>query len=140
MLYNLNLIVILALLEPISLIKEGTMTNYEGYKHSACGPQLVVKNDDILSPAPSQRLYNHSPGGFQWGYPGSGPAQLALALLLDATGDPELSVSLHQTFKRDFVALWDDTWEITDLDIRLWVENQTRLAGRLLPDGNKGHG
>jgi len=109
----------------------GFMTTYKGYRHSACGPQLVVKNGDILSPTPSQRLYNHSPDGFQWGYPGSGPAQLALALLYDATGDPELSVRLHQAFKGDFVALWCDTWEITDRDIRLWVENQARLAGRL---------
>ena len=104
------------------------MTTYKGYRHSAGGPQLVVKNDDILSPAPSQRLWNHSPSGFQWGYGGSGPAQLALALLYDVTGDPELSVRLHQAFKRQFVALWGDTWEITDLDIRVWVENQTRLA------------
>ena len=108
------------------------MTTYKGYKHSACGPQLVVKDDDILSPAPSQRLWNHSPSGFQWGYGGSGPAQLALALLLDATGDPELSVRLHQAFKWGFVALWGDTWEITDLDIRVWVENQARLARQIV--------
>ncbi len=112
------------------------MITYKGYRHSTCGPQLVVKNDDILSPTPSQRLWNHSPDGFQWGYAGSGPAQLALALLLDATGDPELSVRLHQAFKRDFVALWGDTWEITVLDIRMWVDKQARLAGRLLPDGD----
>lgn len=115
------------------------MTTYKGYRHSACGPQLVVKNDDILSPAPSQRLWNHSPDGFQWGYGGSRPAQLALALLLDATGDPELSVRLHQKFKRDFVALCGDTWEITDLGIRVWVENQASLAVRLLPDVDEDH-
>ena len=34
----------------------------------------------------------------------------------------------HQAFKRQFVALWGDTWEITDLDIRGWVEKQARLA------------
>jgi len=121
---------------------EGTraiVKTYKGYRHSACGPQLVVKNDDILSPAPSQGIVNHSPDGFQWGYGGDGPKQLALALLLDATGDPELSVRLYQAFKRDFVTSWGDTWEITDLDIKLWVENQTRLAGRFLPDGDKDH-
>ena len=113
------------------------MTTYKGYRHSACGPQLVVKDDNILSPAPSQRLCNHSPSGFQWGYPGSGPAQLALALLYDVTGDRELSLRHHQDFKREFVALWGDIWEITDLDIRVWVENQARLAGRLLRNGNE---
>jgi hypothetical protein len=29
---------------------------------------------------------NHSPTGFAWGYSGSGPAQLAFAILFDATG------------------------------------------------------
>src|SRR5262245_1194599 len=29
-------------------------------------------------------LRSHSPTGFEWGYGGSGPAQLALALLADA--------------------------------------------------------
>ena len=66
------------------------MTTYKGYRHSACGPQLVVKGEDILSPTPSQGIVNHSPDGFQWGYPGSGPAQLALALLYDVTADREL--------------------------------------------------
>jgi hypothetical protein len=32
-------------------------------------------------------LRNHSPSGFEWGYGGSGPAQLALALLADCLGD-----------------------------------------------------
>src|SRR5262245_22144387 len=47
---------------------------------------------DILPTAGRQRsplplcleLRNHSPTGFEWGYGGSGPAQLALALLVDA--------------------------------------------------------
>jgi len=32
---------------------------------------------------PQLRLRNHSPTGFSWGYGGSGPAQLALAILVD---------------------------------------------------------
>jgi hypothetical protein len=32
-------------------------------------------------------LYNHSPTGFAWGYGGSGPAQLALAILADYLED-----------------------------------------------------
>ena len=31
-------------------------------------------------------MWRHSPTGFEWGFSGSGPAQLALALLLDHTG------------------------------------------------------
>ena len=32
-------------------------------------------------------LRNHSPTGFSWGYGGSGPAQLALAICADVFGD-----------------------------------------------------
>lgn len=37
-------------------------------------------------------LWNHSPTGFEFGYGGSGPAQLALAILSDCCGD-ELAVA-----------------------------------------------
>ncbi|MCK4554525.1 hypothetical protein KAU19_06245, partial [Candidatus Parcubacteria bacterium] len=36
-----------------------------------------------LSPKKSQLVINHSPDGFAWGYGGSGPAQLALAILIE---------------------------------------------------------
>lgn len=34
-----------------------------------------------IDPAESLAVRNHSPTGFAWGYGGSGPAQLALAVL-----------------------------------------------------------
>lgn len=37
-----------------------------------------------ISPDQSLRFRNHSPDGFEWSYGGSGPAQLALAILLHA--------------------------------------------------------
>lgn len=37
-----------------------------------------------LDPHFSQQFRNHSPDGFEWGYGGSGPAQLALGILLHA--------------------------------------------------------
>jgi Family of unknown function (DUF6166) len=69
-------------------------------------------------------LDNHSPTGFEWGYAGSGPAQLALALLADASGDDELAISLHQKFKFDFVARLprDSQWSTTDAMIINWLE------------------
>lgn len=53
-----------------------------------------------LDPKPSQKVCNHSPDGFNWGYGGSGPAQLALAIKLKLTGKPDG----YQNFKFDFVA------------------------------------
>ena len=67
---------------------------------------------------------NHSPTGFAWGYSGSGPAQLALALLLDATGDVELSLRHYQELKRRSVTGWKDSWKITVEEIHAFVARQ----------------
>jgi len=75
----------------------------------------------FLDPAASLKLRNHSPDGFQWGYGGSGPAQLALALLLDATGDKNRAQRVYQDFKDAFVARWQDQWEITQAEIIAWI-------------------
>ncbi len=102
-------------------------TLYYGKRISQCGHQPVFKKllpdgEAIeLSPAASQKLRNHSPSGFQWGYRGSGPAQLALALLLDVTGNPELSQSYYQDFKFDIVAFWGEEWTITSREILEWL-------------------
>lgn len=53
----------------------------------------------------SLRLVRHSPAGFAWGYRGSGPAQLALAILQVVCGDA-VAVRCHQYFKEDYVAAW----------------------------------
>lgn len=48
-------------------------------------------------------LWSHSPTGFEFGYGGSGPAQLALAILADCCGD-EAAVEHHQGFKWAVIA------------------------------------
>lgn len=56
----------------------------------------------ILDPKQSQAVRNHSPDGFNFGYGGSGPAQLALAILLDYIGKPP-HAALYQAFKFKFI-------------------------------------
>ena len=103
---------------------------YYGRRISQCGGQPVFKKllpygEDVrLSPSASQELYNHSPDGFQWGYGGSGPAQLALALLLDATSEPEIALEFYQQFKWDMVACWGEAWSISKSEILIWLEKQ----------------
>jgi hypothetical protein len=67
-------------------------------------------------------LVNHSPDGFAWGYAGSGPAQLALALLADATGDDVYALGHYQVFARKVVESWnkDASFMVTDDFIRDW--------------------
>lgn len=53
-----------------------------------------------------------------------GSAQLALALLLDVTSDPNLALAYYQQFKCDVVANWGDEWTIFSGEILLWIEAQ----------------
>jgi hypothetical protein len=64
-------------------------------------------------------LRDHSPAGFSWGYSGSGPAQTALALLCDATGNFEESQRYYQLFKEAVISRipQGEDWEMTDSEI-----------------------
>jgi hypothetical protein len=63
-------------------------------------PQRGAKRSVLLDPRLD--LWNHSPSGFEYGYGGSGPAQLALAILANhlGPGRENLAIRLHQHFKR----------------------------------------
>ena len=68
-------------------------------------------------------LRNHSPTGFEWGYGGSGPSQLSLALLADFTQDDAYACALYQDLKWDVVCeLPEQGWEITGDALQDWVE------------------
>jgi hypothetical protein len=72
-------------------------------------------------------VFNHSPSGFEWGYLGSGPAQLALAILCDYLGEPQLALRFYQEFKEDAVARWkDDEWRLIEQEIGEWFNEATR--------------
>lgn len=77
-----------------------------------------------LTPVLSQQVWNHSPDGFEWGYAGSGPAQLALALLLDTRLRVALATQLHQDFKFAFVAKWkqQESWALAGEDLVQWIK------------------
>jgi len=84
--------------------------------------QIFIDGKEIL-PGPSQKVYNHSPDGFMWGYGGSGPAQLALAILLEVTSKAE-ALHYYQDFKWQIVSKWpQDDFEDT-IDIEAWIMAQ----------------
>lgn len=68
-----------------------------------CETRDVYINNKRLNPIKSQNIVNHSPDGFAWGYAGSGPAQLALAILLEYTNEDTARLN-YQKFKREFIA------------------------------------
>lgn len=105
---------------------KGDKTIYRGKRlgpHPTTVSQAeVTVNGRMLPLTPSTRLRNHSPDGFNWGYAGSGPSQLALAILLDFTQDKKLAQQRYMDFKFAFVARWGHEWEIDGQTIRLWLE------------------
>jgi hypothetical protein len=92
------------------------------------GAQQVIRHTDTgdseLLPNASQKLHNHSPDGFQWGYGGSGPSQLALAVLLDITDNAEIALANYMSFKRDKIAGLGDTFIITAGEIERWLKER----------------
>ena len=71
----------------------------------------------------SLAVRNHSPTGPEWGYDGSGPSQLALAILLAVT-DRETAERRHQKFKRDVIARINDSqWSLPLRDVRRWLKD-----------------
>ncbi len=76
-------------------------------------------------------LSNRSPTGFAWGYYGSGPAQLALGILADASGDDAVALRHYQAFKTERIAaLPRGPWKITLHDVRSWLANREFMANR----------
>lgn len=88
----------------------------------------------FLNERPSQKLWNHSPTGFEWGYGGSGPAQLALAILFDVLlrqgvdrkEAGERAIALHQQFKFAHVASWNRAgFLISSAAVLEWIKART---------------
>lgn len=94
---------------------------------------LVYVDNKPLDPQPSQKIVNHSPDGFNWGYGGSGPAQLALAILLDYYGKDSSSLRLYQHFKFSVIANFpqEDDWKLTgeQIEEEIWAIQNLRKEG-----------
>jgi hypothetical protein len=56
---------------------------------------------------PRSDLRNHSPDGFNWGYGGSGPAQLSLALTADVLLNPWFAERTYQALKQRVISRID---------------------------------
>jgi Family of unknown function (DUF6166) len=81
------------------------MKTYHGRRtHDGCSVQVREGSRPARFLDPRLDLCSHSPTGFEWGYPGSGPAQLALAILADFLGDDTRAIALHQEFKWDHIS------------------------------------
>lgn len=103
------------------------MKTYMGTPHTEGTTGQIVHVIDVrgarLLP-PRTDLANHSPDGFNWGYGGSGPAQLALALCADALQDDARARGIYQRFKFMVVAKWPQgkPWTMTAKDVLAHID------------------
>jgi hypothetical protein len=96
------------------------MKIYEGWREG----HAVIVTVDGCSLNPRLDLYNHSPTGFEWGYCGSGPAQLALAILADHLADDRQALDVYQRFKWAVVTkLPKKRWMLNSHVIDLILQN-----------------
>lgn len=90
-----------------------------------------------LSLEKSLQVVAHSPDGFQWGYSGSGPAQLAAAILNETTDDPELAREYYRFFKADHVAHWGNNFEINEFQVRDWLRSVGAVQASVVDKAKK---
>lgn len=105
------------------------LRHFRGYRDENGNTAVFIEQQPL---SPRYDLRNHSPCGFEWGYPGSGPAQLALALLCEALGDDQAAQAFYQDFKREVVCyLPRDGWTLSQCSIVAWMESDPNRTGFL---------
>ena len=96
---------------------------------------VVTVNDQPL--APRTDLGSFSETGFEWGYNGGGPNQLALAILSDYFGDGAKALNLYKGFCQSVISMIKgDEWTLSDTQIDNSLENVADPASerdRVLP-------
>ena len=99
----------------------------EGHNYPGVGTVTVHDNEALTAQPLALMLdhVNHSPDGFAWGYGGSGPAQLAYAILWDVTNDADKCQKHYQNYKWDVIAnlptTTDKGWIITAASVDEWL-------------------
>lgn len=89
---------------------------------------LARNNGETITNVPHKIVY-HSPSGFEWGYGGSGPADLALNILAVFVPD-KYAMQYHQAFKWAFIApMPHEGGIIYASDIRQWIEANIKVEG-----------
>jgi hypothetical protein len=107
------------------------------------GKRTQLQDDNIVLMSTDGELWanvplyldevNHSPTGFEWGYYGSGPSQLAYAILrsyfeLEDKLDIPTAISQakrhYMRFKGEFVAKFGEEWELTSAWLEVWLTGE----------------
>jgi hypothetical protein len=106
------------------------MTEYRGSRDADGNATVIVVNDDGRR-RPLSHFARHSPSGFEWGFAGSGPADLARSILAHHLGGRVAPPArVYQLFKCTVVAgLPKGEWRLTSDDIASWLQHELRSIG-----------
>ena len=83
---------------------------------------VTVAVEGVEVPLPSRLDLREHSVNLEWGYGMGGPAQLALAILANATGNDSYAERHHHWFKQDVVMRlpWDG-WEMPESRVWEWI-------------------
>lgn len=90
-------------MENLTNLKPITITGKQSNRQIFIGEEGTSNLFELI-PSESFQIKMHSPDGFNWGYSGSGPAQLALAIILLYVKDEKWIYRLYQNFKWEVIA------------------------------------
>ena len=84
--------------------------------------RVTIAEDGVAMPLPSRLDLREHSVNLEWGYGMGGPAQLALAILADATGNDSYAERHHHWFKQDVVMRlpWDG-WKLPESRVWEWI-------------------
>jgi hypothetical protein len=101
------------------MILPSRQRTYDGFDDGKGAAVFVSAPGQQMAPLPLRcDIVNHSPRGFAWGYTGSGPAQLALAILADYFGCAHAARAHRQLFKFAAISrIQEKHWSMTGSDI-----------------------
>lgn len=97
----------------------------------------MARKEDLISriraveeagpPVPLVHRVVHSPTGFEWGYKGSGPSDLALSILTVELGE-QPPADVYLKFRDDVVAGLGADFELDARDVWVWIADNRELV------------
>ena len=91
---------------------------YYGFNDGNAPSVFVSNAGRTMAPLPLRLdIVNHSRTGFGWGYSGSAPTPLPVAILADWMSCDHAALALHQTFKAAGIAGLEKHWSLSDDDL-----------------------
>lgn len=104
---------------------------YRGIRVMPGYKAMLYVDNVMLDINPSKQIvYDYGADSPEWGYFGSGPSQVAAAILYDMTGDATISKKYHQEFKREYIANFDQNgFILLETQVRTWLEDFIRFEG-----------